>query len=134
MPAEGVVDALRKLHAVLVPGGIVVDTQPLSSAPPALAGDVRIGALDMSEWAGIIAAVDARVAAVLDSGLFTLESESRFTVTDRYDDGAEFLAYTREYVGTRIPPELERRAAGERRPVHLDQEIRMRLLGARAGP
>ena len=50
MPVEGVVHALRQLHVALVPGGIVVDTQPLSPRSPVDDDRGRLGRLDMRDW------------------------------------------------------------------------------------
>jgi hypothetical protein len=36
----------------------------------------------------------------------------------------------RDWLGTRIPDELERRVAGERGAVHVHQDVRLRLLRA----
>jgi hypothetical protein len=129
-----VVHALRNLRAALRPGGVVLDTQPLSPRPPIVGEAGEIGTLDMTEWAGIVGDVDDRVAAAVAEGLFAIEDERRFTVTDEYDDGAEFVSHASGWVGTRIDRDVERRAARERGPVLLHQEIRLRVLRAPAGP
>jgi hypothetical protein len=129
-----VVHALRNIHAALVPGGIVVDTQPVSARPPVESDANTLGTLDMTEWAQLIDEIDARTDETIADGLFAVDAESMLTVTDEYDDGEDFLSYVSNWKGTRIEPELERRAALERGRVRVHQEIRMRLLGARAGP
>ena len=121
-------NALRRIHAALVPGGLVVDTQPVSAHPPVESDAAMLGALDMREWAQQIADIDALADEAFDAGLFALEGDSCFVVTDEYDDGAEFLSYARNWVGTRIGAGLERRAAAEPRPVRIHQDVRLRLL------
>jgi hypothetical protein len=130
VPVEGVVNALRTLHAALVPGGFVVDTQPVSTHPQVEAESGELGTLDMREWGQTIEDIDGRFDSALRGGLFALQEERGFVVTDSFDDGEEFLATVRSWQGTRIPPLLEERVAQEQRPVHVHQDIRLRLLRA----
>jgi len=113
VPPEGVVNALQKIHDALVPGGLVIDTQPVSAEPPVDSQAGALGALDMREWAQTIATIDRRVEQTIRDGLFSLEDERRFVVTDEYDDTFAELV--------RSQP----------RPVRLHQQIRLRLLRAR---
>jgi hypothetical protein len=126
-----VVDALERIHAALAPGGVVVDTQPVSADPPVVGEGGPLGALDMSEWSRTIAAVDEQIMHTVEGGLFAVTAERMVVVTDVYDDLAELVTVTREWVGTWVPPELARRARTERGPVRLDQEIRLRILAAK---
>jgi hypothetical protein len=125
------VNALRKLHRALVPGGLVIDTQPLSAHPPIESLSCRLGTLDMSEWARTIATIDGRVQQAIDLGLFDLERESRYVVTDEYEDGAGFVTVTREWAGTDVSDALAARVSPEQGRVRLHQDVRMRLLRAR---
>jgi hypothetical protein len=122
------VNALRAMHAALVPGGLVVDTQPVGAHPPIESAAGVLGRLDMREWAEVIDEIDRRTDAALAEGLFVIEHESRFSVADEYDDGEDCLSYVRDWVGTRIDPDVERRVAAERGRIRLPQEIRLRLL------
>ena len=124
-------NALHKIHDALVPGGLVVDTQPVSAAPPVESRAGRLGALDMRDWAQTIATIDRRVEQTLRDGLFDLEDERRFVVTDDYDDGAELVAETSEWAGTRLDDTFAELVRSQRRPVRLHQQIRLRLLRAR---
>jgi hypothetical protein len=128
VPVEGVVDALRKIHAALAPGGIVVDTQPLSPRPPVHAATDRLGTLDMREWRRTIDAVDGRMAQAIDEGLFAIEVEHVFEVADEFDSGAEFVDVVGGWRGTLIPAPLVERAAAARPPVRVIQDVRLRLL------
>jgi hypothetical protein len=122
------VHALRAIHAALVPGGLVIDTQPVSAHPP-IESDARVvGRLDMREWAEVINETDRRTDEVLAEGLFVIEHESWLTVADEYDDGEDCLSYVRNWVGTRIDADVEQRVAAERGRIRLPQEIRLRLL------
>jgi hypothetical protein len=130
VPEEGVVNALRTIHAALVPGGLVVDSQPVSAHPPVDGPSGRLGTLDMRDWARTIAAIDARFEVAFRAGLFAVEAQETLVVTESFDDGHEMLAVVRDWLGTRIPDELERRVAGERGAVQVHQDVRVRLLRA----
>jgi hypothetical protein len=125
------VNALRKIHHTLVPGGLVIDTQPLSAHPPIESGSGILGTLDMSGWARTIATIDGLVEQAIGEGLFDLEHESRYVVTDEYDDGAEFVAVTRDWAGTNVSDALAARVGPEQGRVRLHQDVRLRLLRAR---
>jgi hypothetical protein len=130
VPPEGVVNALRTIHRALVPGGLLVDTQPVSALPPIETAAGELGRLDMREWAQVIEAVDRRVEEAIRDGLFALEEQRRYVIGDDYDDGADLAAEVREWVGTRVDQELAGRLAAETRPVRLHQEVRLRVLRA----
>lgn len=123
--------ALRKIHGALVPGGLLIDTQPLSAHPPIESADGTLGTLDMSEWARTVATIDGRVQQAIELGLFDLERETRYVVTDEYDDGAEFVTVTREWAGTNVSDALAARVSPEQGRVWLHQDVRLRLLRAR---
>jgi hypothetical protein len=128
------VHALRKIHAALLPGGLVVDSQPVSAEPPVEAADGGLGTLDMREWRETIDAVDERTAAAIGLGLFAIESEHTITVPDEFDGGAEFIEVVGAWRGTRIPPPVAARAEAARPPVRVTQEVRLRILRALPSP
>lgn len=123
-------DALRRIHAALVPGGIILDTQPISAQPPVTAAGSGLGTLDMSAWGTTIEAIDRLVTQTIDDGLFALDAEHRFVVTDSFDDGREFVEEASGWQGTRTPYALERRAIVAPPPISVDQEVRLRVLRA----
>ena len=124
-------NALQKIHDALVPGGLVIDTQPVSADPPVESQAGPLGALDMREWAQTIATIDLRVEQTMRDRLFDLEAERRFVVSDEYDDGAELVAVTSEWAGTRLDDTFAELVRSQPRPVRLHQQIRLRLLRAR---
>jgi hypothetical protein len=124
------VNALSQIHASLVAGGLVVDTQPVSAQPPIEAQGGELGTLDMREWGRTIATIDGQLERAIGDGLFALDAERRFVVTDGYDDGADFVAEVREWAGTHIEDAFAERLAKERGPVQLHQEVRLRVLRA----
>jgi hypothetical protein len=125
-----VVDALRRIHAALVPGGLLIDTQPLSPRPAVEADGGRVGTLDMREWAKLIEAVDARIARTVEDGLWTAEGEQRFFVTDTFASGAELADTVKDWQGTRVAQALRKRLTAAEGPALVHQEVRLQVLRA----
>jgi hypothetical protein len=126
------VNALRRIHAALVPDGLVVDTQPVSVRPMVESGGRQLGTLDMREWRTTIEAVHALVAETIDDGFFALEAQSSVIVTDTFDDGPELVESVSGWRGTQISSALARRVAAATPPIRVHQEVRVQLLRARA--
>jgi hypothetical protein len=122
------VHALRNIHAALAPDGILIDTQPVSASPPVASDNGKLGTLDMHNWHDTIQAVDERFAETIAAGLYELEHESSFVVTDTYDNGPECLDIVSGWRGTRVSPEMTQRLAATTSPVSVQQEVRLRLL------
>jgi hypothetical protein len=122
------VDALRKLHEALTPGGQLVDTQPLSPRPPVEAANGLLGSLDMREWAETVRAVDDEIARGLGEGLFELVEERRFTVADAFDTGDECADVVGEWGGTRLSRRLDAKIRKAVPPLTVQQEVRLRLF------
>ena len=121
--------ALRNIHAALAADGILVDTQPVSASPPVALDGGELGSLDMHEWLDTIHAVDELVTETIEDGLYELRHESRFIVTDTYDNGPECLDIVSGWRGTRVPTDLTRRlTVAATSPVAVEQEVRLRLL------
>jgi hypothetical protein len=121
------VHALHKIHEALAPDAILVDTQPVSGRPT-VADGVTIGTLDMSEWLDTIQAVDERTAETIGAGLYELQREQRFVVTDRYDNGPECLEHVGDWRGATVPHALSLRLGGVTSPIAVQQQVRLRLL------
>jgi len=126
------VHALHNIHAALATGGILVDTQPVSALPPVAARGVTLGTLDMRAWLETIQAVEELVSETIGAGLYELQHESRFVVTDAYDNGPECLEVVGGWRGTRVPDSVSTGLAATTSQVTVQQEVRLRLLRARA--
>jgi hypothetical protein len=122
------VHALRNIHSALAPDAILVDTQPVSVRPPVAADGITLGTLDMREWLDTIEAVDELFAETISAGLYELQHEPRFVVTDTYDNGPECLETVSNWRGTRVPQTLSKRLAATEPPATVQQEVRLRLL------
>jgi len=122
------VHALRNIHSALAPDGILVDTQPVSASPPLASEGGELGSLDMHDWLDTIHAVDERFTETIAAGLYELEHESSFVVTDTFDNGPECLNIVSGWRGTRVSPVLAKRLAAATSRVSVRQEVRLRLL------
>ena len=120
--------ALRNIHAALVPGSMLVDTQPISAHPPVTVNGAELGRLDMREWLETIRAVDDQVAVTLTAGLYAPVHERELTVTSTFDDGPDCLEIAGSWQGTRVPPLLATQLEATHEQVALEQQIRLRLL------
>ena len=82
----------------------------------------------MHDWLDTVRAVDERFAATIAAGLYELQHESWFVVTDTYDSGPECLDIVSGWRGTRIPSEMKQRLAAATSTVTVEQQVRLRLL------
>jgi hypothetical protein len=126
------VHALRNIHAALVLGGVIVDTQPISPYAPVRVAGRELGGLDMRAWVDEIRAVDERFDETIAAGLYDIEYEEHFTVADTFDTGRECLETVAGWSGTRVPPALAARLKSAQAPVTVEEEVRLRLLHAAA--
>ena len=120
--------ALRNIHVALAPAGVLVDTQPVSARPPVAANGGELGTLDMRDWLDTIDAVDECFAETIAAGLYELEHESWFVVTDTYENRPECLETVSGWRGTRVPSGVAQRLAATTSAVTVQQEVRLRLL------
>jgi hypothetical protein len=123
-----VVDALTRIHAALVPGGVLVDTQPVSlRLPVALDGD-PIGELEDDEWLGMVAAVDTEVEKAVGAGLFERRHEERYSVVHEFGSGAECLDVVGAWAGTTVPAEVATRLEHGSARAMVEHDVRLRLF------
>ena len=121
-------NALRNLHSALVPGGLVLDMQPIGGRIPLEAEGANLGRVDMRDWARTIADVARLVDKVLADGLFGEVEERRYEVRETFDDGAELLETVSTWDGTTIPAALARRVRRASPPFVIVEPVLMRVL------
>jgi hypothetical protein len=126
-----VVDALTRVHAALVPGGILVDTQPVSLRLPVRLDGEAIGELEDEEWLETVAAVDRELERSLAGGLFELQHEERYAVVHEFGSGRECLDVVETWAGTSIPVDVAARLEPGSGRVTVGHEVRLRLLARR---
>jgi hypothetical protein len=122
------VNALHRIHTALVPGGLVLDLQPVGPRPPVEANGRRLGSLDMREWRLTIDAVAALVDQTIADGLFAEEGERRYDVLETFDDGKELVETVRDWTGTKISQTLATRIERTAPPLAIRESVRLRLF------
>jgi hypothetical protein len=128
VPLESVVNALHRIHSAVVPGGVVLDMQPVARRPPVAADGVRLGSLDMREWRLIVDQVAESVDETIDAGLFAEEKARQYEVLETFDDGKEFVDTVRDWTGTKISRSLAARARRATPPLKIHESVRLRVL------
>jgi hypothetical protein len=124
-----VVDALTRIHAALVPDGVLVDTQPVSPRLPVALDGEPIGELEDDEWLEMVAAVDAELEKALAAGLFELLHEERYAVVHEFGSGDECLEVVGSWAGTEVPAEVTGRLQHASARTTVEHDVRLRLLG-----
>ena len=123
-------NALRRIHAALVTGGVLIDAQPVSQRPTVDTSARRAGTLDMRDWGRIIHAVDERVTETIEGGLWMNEGEHSYVVTDTFQSGDELIDTVKTWHGTRVPEALAGRLRADEGPAYVHQDVRLRVLRA----
>ena len=122
------VDALTRLHAALVPGGVLVDTQPVSLRLPVTLDGKAIGELEDEKWLETVAAVDRELERSLADGLFELRHEERYSVVHEFGSGRECLDVVETWAGTTIPTGVAARLEHSSGCATVEHDVRLRLL------
>lgn len=123
-------NALRRIHEALVPGGLLLDMQPLGPRPAVEANGRRLGSLDMREWQMMIDEVAALIDGTITDGLFNELEERRYHVLETFDDGKELVESVSEWAGTKISRTLAQRVERAAPPMTIRQPVRLRALRA----
>ncbi len=106
-------NALHRIHSAIIPGGFVLDMQPVGPAPPVASNGQRLGSLDMREWRVTIDHVAALVDETIAKGLFAEEPERRYDILETFDDGKELVDTVHEWAGTNLSQALPRESNGQ---------------------
>jgi hypothetical protein len=123
-----VVDALTRLRGALVPGGMLVDTQPVSLRLPVTLGGEPIGELEDDEWLETVAAVDGQIAKAVAAGIFEPSHEERYGIVHEFGTGDECLEVVGSWAGTTVPGELAARLERAAVPTTVEHDVRLRLF------
>ncbi len=116
------VDALRRAHQIVEPGGCLVDLHPTTVEATVEVGARRIGRIDAGDAPARHAAAGVALASAVGEGLFTVEAEREFTFYTYADSIDELREYVEDnWRNARIGPrtvervrQALREAPGER--------------------
>jgi hypothetical protein len=122
------VNALRRIHRALVPGGLVLDAQPVGGRIPVESGGAALGTLDMREWGRTVERVAELVDETIADGLFAVETERDYDVLEMFDNSRELVETVREWTGTKISRSLAARVKHATPPVLVRERVRLRVL------
>jgi hypothetical protein len=123
-----VVDALSRLHAALVPDGVLVETTPVSLRLPVAVDGEPVGELDDDAWLETVAAVDSEIDWAVSAGLFELRHEEQYGIVHEFSSGDECLEIVGSWGGTTVPVAVAARL--EEAPVRttVEHDVRLRLF------
>ena len=125
-------NALRKIHRALVPGGILLDMHPVPPSTRAEARGESLGEFDDAEFQDLVKTAETRI---LETALFEHDAETEFDWLERYDDPTELLADVKEgWDGCRIPADVEARIRETKPPVDIWERVVLRRFRATRSP
>ena len=134
MAAEGMVDALRRVHEMVKPQGVVVDLHPTADRAVLLVGDVVAGVVESDAGARRHQSATDAIAVAVDNGWFAVEEPSTFdflTWGDTVDELCDYvLAHWRD---TAIAPATMARARALLAP-GMTPHVRERVAACRLVP
>jgi hypothetical protein len=123
-----VVDALTRIHAALVPSGVLVDTTPVSLRLPVSLDDEPIGELEDDEWLETVAAVDEEIDKTVANGLFEQTYEERYGIVHEFGSGDDCLEVVGSWGGTNVPAAVIARLQGAPARTTVEHDVRLRLF------
>ena len=122
------VDALSRIHEALVPGGVLVETTPISLRLPVALDDEPIGELEDDEWLETVAAVDREIHKSVTAGLFELTYEEQYGIVHEFGSGDECLEVVGAWGGTTVPSAVTARLARAPGRTTVEHDVRLRLF------
>ena len=83
--------ALRHVHELLIPDGILVDLHPVTEERVE-ANQRRIGVIEEPEWVAVVLPnAEARLRDAIEDGYYTLEAEIEFELLQHYGSSDELI-------------------------------------------
>jgi hypothetical protein len=123
--------ALRNIHRMLIPGGLLLDLQPIPPSPSIHAGGENLGRLDQSQVWERFGTTEPGVQAAVREGLFELEAETEFDVIERFDSKATLIATINRRDDWHMAGQLAARLEAANPPIEGRDRLRLRRFGAR---
>jgi hypothetical protein len=85
------VHALRHVHRLLVPGGTLVDSHPVTEEEVEAEGR-RIGVIEETEWRSVVLPnAEARLSDAIQDRLYALEAETEFDLLQHFDTADDLI-------------------------------------------
>ncbi|MBD0330096.1 MAG: hypothetical protein ICV64_08335 [Thermoleophilia bacterium] len=136
MEPEGVVHALRNVHRMLAPGGLLLESHPLAGGSRVEVDGSTLGALDEREFARELAVMERSLATLVAEGAFAPQAERRFDVAMRFDTASELLAEVVTWRGSTVSARLQRAVKRAEGPfaVRLTTLLRVYASGSTRSP
>jgi hypothetical protein len=125
------VHALSNIHQMLVPGGALLDLQPIPPSPSLYVGGYRLGTVDQSQVWERFARAEPGVEAAVREGLFRLERELEFDVIERFDSKETLIATINGRDDWHMTGRLAARLEAADPPIDGRDRMRLRLYRAR---
>jgi hypothetical protein len=123
------VHALRHVHQLLVPGGVMLDLHPVTEEHAEDARGRHIGVLADPEYADEdLPNAEARLEQAVVAGLYAPEAEVEFDVLQHYDEVDELLEARAERLASQ--QELTRRIRNAAPPLRLREHVVLRRYRA----
>jgi hypothetical protein len=116
---------------MLVPGGSLLDLQPIPPSPSLHAGGELLGQLDQTEVWERFARTEVGVTAAVGEGLYELENELEFDVVERFDSKATLIATINERDDWNMTRQLTARLEGADPPIEGRDHLRLRRFDVR---
>ena len=123
--------ALRNIHRMLIPGGLLLDLQPIPPSPSIHAGGEHLGMLDQSQVWERFGTTEPGVQAAVREGLFELEAELEFDVIERFDSKATLIATISGRDDWNMSEQLAERLEHADPPIDAHDRLRLRRFGGR---
>ncbi len=118
--------ALRHVHRLLVPGGTLVDSHPLTEQAVEADGS-PLGFIEEPEWRSVVLPnAEARLRDAIQHGFYVLEAETEFDLLQHFDTADDLI----EAASDRLEPqpELVRRIRTARPPLITREHYILRRL------
>ena len=130
MLGEGVVHALRHVHGLVVPNGVLVDVHPVTEERVGTRSG-PIGVIEEPEWIDVeLPNAEAALRRTQREGLFALEAEREYDVLTYFDSRAELIAEKRDLLESQ--PALTARIEAAAPPFVTSMHVVLRRLRVRA--
>ncbi len=83
--------ALRHVHRLLVPGGTLLDSHPVTEGEVVADGG-PLGVIEEPEWRSVVLPnAEARLTDAIQDGLYALEAETEFDLLQHFDTAADLI-------------------------------------------